>query len=935
MRCLAPLGVAMIDGRKVVKPWPDSIGEWTHFLHGPDNNAVAADTVAGPPRHMQWLAGPEWTRHHHHDKGTHPAYRALVSAKGRLFYVVDEATPAQIRVASRWRLVARDAFSGVDLWKKPLPAAKFPRELHQLWRYIVTDGERVYLPHAPAEPLTAHDAVTGEVVRTYPETAGLEEVILADGTLLAVIEGEAIVAVRAQAGELLWRWKPPDGAGLVPLTLAADAGRVFVKTDTAVYAISARSGKALWRFDPGDEGKRKRLNWPREKLVVAGGVVLVSHGGNDPNLLNKDKWEYMGSHPRVNEYEGKLAALSAAEGKVLWRAVHRPGLESYPGDIFVIDGLVWLGPDFAEGRDLRTGEVKKRNPIMERLWTIGHHHRCYPEKATSRYILNAMRGVEFMDLRGDNHTRCNWVRGTCRIGVTPCNGLVYATPHSCGCQMEAKLNGFWSLAAERELGPAAADAERLENGPAYGRVAGARPAQPDDWPTYRHDPARSGAASTELPSELKVSWRADVGGRPSAPVVAAGRVVVADVDAHRIVCLDAKDGEERWSFTAGARIDSPPTIHEGTVLAGSADGRVYCLRLSDGKLVWRFLAAPRVTNAVALGQVESLWPVHGSVLVKDGIAYVSAGRSSYLDGGISLWGLDAATGEVRSRKLVRSEHPRASDPPSEEKAREMYRRFSQNCTDYKTFTAPDRSDAFSMSGARSDVLVADDSWIYLRQMRFDAGLVRQEKGALHLFSVSSLLDGSEIHRSHWMFGTADFARTPIAYSWIAYGGSKKLSVPFGLMLAFDDRTVWGVRRVHLAGRKKGTPKPKGMYSLVAQERPDTYGQGGPLPDFRNKGIRLKWTAPLAIRPRAMVRSGGALFIGGMAEKYDTKNPAAETTKTFEGEGRGLLYVASTEDGRALGELELDAAPVWDGMAAAGGKLYISTADGRIVCMGPR
>ncbi|MHC5055732.1 MAG: class I SAM-dependent methyltransferase [Planctomycetota bacterium] len=231
MRCLAPLGVALIDGRKTVKPWPNDIDEWTHYLHGPGNNAVAADTVVGPPRHMQWLAGPEWTRHHHHDKGTHPAYRALVSAKGRLFYVVDEATPAQIRVASRWRLVARDAFSGVELWKKPLPATKFQRKLHELWRYIVADGERVYLPHEPGEPLTAHDQVTGDVVRTYPETAGLEEVILADGTLLTVIEGESIVAVSAPAGGLLWRWKPPDGAGLVPLTLAADAGRAFVKSD--------------------------------------------------------------------------------------------------------------------------------------------------------------------------------------------------------------------------------------------------------------------------------------------------------------------------------------------------------------------------------------------------------------------------------------------------------------------------------------------------------------------------------------------------------------------------------------------------------------------------------------------------------------------------------------------------------------------------------
>ena len=82
-------------------------------------------------------------------------------------------------------------------------------------------------------------------------------------------------------------------------------------------------------------------------------------------------------------------------------------------------------------------------------------------------------------------------------------------------------------------------------------------------------------------------------------------------------------------------VDSAPTIHAGTVLAGCADGWVYCLRLVDGKLIWRLLAARRRVSAVAMGQVESLWPVHGSVLVAGGRAYVTAGRSSYLDGGMT------------------------------------------------------------------------------------------------------------------------------------------------------------------------------------------------------------------------------------------------------------------------------------------------------------
>ena len=45
LRVLAPLGVILQkeDGEwiRTTKPWPKAIDEWTHFLHGPNNNAVA------------------------------------------------------------------------------------------------------------------------------------------------------------------------------------------------------------------------------------------------------------------------------------------------------------------------------------------------------------------------------------------------------------------------------------------------------------------------------------------------------------------------------------------------------------------------------------------------------------------------------------------------------------------------------------------------------------------------------------------------------------------------------------------------------------------------------------------------------------------------------------------------------------------------------
>ena len=124
MRVLAPGGVACYRSRdrwkKIVKAWPGNIDQWTHFLHDASNNAVADDSVVGPPRSLQWVAPPLWLRSHETPSGI----QSPVSAGGRLFYFFDEGLIGitDERLPDRWSLVARDAFNGRLLWKRPLEA---------------------------------------------------------------------------------------------------------------------------------------------------------------------------------------------------------------------------------------------------------------------------------------------------------------------------------------------------------------------------------------------------------------------------------------------------------------------------------------------------------------------------------------------------------------------------------------------------------------------------------------------------------------------------------------------------------------------------------------------------------------------------------------------------------------------------------------------
>ena len=62
MRVLAPGGVACVKRKgkweKVVKARPDNIDQWTHFLHDASNNAVANDSVVGPPQSCLLYTSP-------------------------------------------------------------------------------------------------------------------------------------------------------------------------------------------------------------------------------------------------------------------------------------------------------------------------------------------------------------------------------------------------------------------------------------------------------------------------------------------------------------------------------------------------------------------------------------------------------------------------------------------------------------------------------------------------------------------------------------------------------------------------------------------------------------------------------------------------------------------------------------------------------------
>ncbi len=933
LRILCPEGVAYLkyDGKwkKTTKPRPADIDEWTHFLHDADNNAVAKDARIATPNHLQWQAEPKRTRDH----AAQASISAMTSSGGRIFYILDEGPTSIIHRPAKWKLIARDAFNGKLLWKRDIDS--WITHLHyfrsgpaQLPRRLVSIGDRVYVTLGFDAPVTALDAATGKTVMTYEGSKKAEELICHDGVLLVVVgepqawnrhapvidnywqfydeqcpqPAKRIIAYQADTAKQLWKIEGDNLARLAPLSLTSGNKKVFYLDNEKLYCLDLQSGKECWN-----------VSFPTHGLFLRNYAPTVVQYKDTVACLSLER----------------LAVFSIKDGSRLWENRGYAGFAS-PGDLFIINDTVWTFPgtqairvkaDDVPGKgkefpafDLYTGQVKK-TLVKKDVWPTGHHHRCYRNKATERYLISSRRGLEFVDLEGDDNITNWWVRGVCQYGLMPCNGLIYAPPHPCQCFTDIKFDGFHALAAQKVNSQIESQSqERLTKGKAYEKVKpGAEQPTPDtaelvsrnliwappvpnanpqEWPTYRHDITRSGCASTKVPVELKKKFETDIGGELSSVVVAQNKLFVSAVDRQTIYCLDAADGKELWKFIAAGRVDSPPTIYGQTAIFGCRNGYVYALRVADGEPAWRFRGAPVDRRTVVRDRLESLWPIHGSVLVVNGTVYFCAGHSSYLDGGIRLYGLDAKTGRVLHSTTL-------------------------------------SSPGASLDGALPDVLISDGQNIIMRQRRYNLSLEPGEKPkTATIITNAGLLDDCWGHRHKW--------------SWTLGGGDV-----FGNLLAFNDKTAYGVQAYYTFLKHDQSMHPGThtghLHQKYARYTEEQFPIGTRIFAQENKKEKItelgkkqrrklssnshKWNRKTLVQFRAMVLADNFLFGAGWKDsvKISEKNPYSENEPS--------LCVISTADGGTLKEYPLKAEPVFDGMAAAYGKLYLALKDGSVLCLG--
>jgi len=114
-------------------------------------------------------------------------------------------------------------------------------------------------------------------------------------------------------------------------------------------------------------------------------------------------------------------------------------------------------------------------------------------------------------------------------------------------------------------------------------------------------------------------------------------------------------------------------------------------------------------------------------------------------------------------------------------------------------------------------------------------------------------------------------------------------------------------------------------------------------------VKHRWDQDVPLMVRAMVKADDTLFIAGPPDLIDeetsfqrlmdrdpkvAKNLAAQDA-ALDGKQGGLLLAVSAQDGKTLAKYKLQSLPSWDGMAAANGRLFLSTTDGTVVCYGAK
>ncbi len=142
----------------------------------------------------------------------------------------------------------------------------------------------------------------------------------------------------------------------------------------------------------------------------------------------------------------------------------------------------------------------------------------------------------------------------------------------------------------------------------------------------------------------------------------------------------------------------------------------------------------------------------------------------------------------------------------------------------------------------------------------------------------------------------------------------------GHLLCFNDKFIYGTESY--TGNKHSMNKPgKGEYHLFGKPN---------ISDVKMRRSESSgWRVPVKMRVRALLLTKGTVFAAGNPDPLAPKGTGDAQPGPIDA---GLLQGFSTQDGSMTFTHALPSPPIFDGLAAARGALYLCTVDGTLLCL---
>lgn len=652
LRILNPRSSAYIGSRKITKPVPDGIDDWSHPYHGADNNPQSKDKLVKGRFQTQFIADPKFS----------PMPEQSVIAGGRIYKAMGHIAHKANQNENLNTLLCINAYNGSILWKRPLPEGFM---IHR--NTMIAADDALYM--GDHESCKVFDAKTGEIRRemTIPKeiTDGQtwKWMAMKDDVLFALVGnaevkvetlrsvrrglghwpwgmwkghdysdprtafgyGRTLVAIDRKTGQLLWHYR--DEEFLDARAVCMKNGKIFCFTPGRFLArIDAVSGKLDWKNTDRDLLAAVGANERAQHYVTGYATTCYMKAGDDHIFF-------------AGPQRKQMVVASAHDGKLAWT--------NETGNLQLVlrkEGIYAAGPQRSTGMrlDYQTGNVLSSFP--------GRRACTRATGCEDSIFFRASGGTVRVMTENSRATHIAPMRPPCQDGVLIANGHLYWGPWMCGCQLSLYGNIGLRPVGNDDSGTPQPSNEEIEQSSLvhFGMVQIPRlNIDPDDWTAYRGGNDRSDTTDVSLGSEVSQAWSATVTSTdlPTAPVAAGGLVFVADRTGS-VKAFDSK-GQRLWeAFTAGP-VYYPPSVAHDRVFVGSADGRVYAFAAGTGSLLWTFRVAPEDRWIRVYDKLVSRWPVAGGVVVEKDTVYAAAGITHY-DGTIVV-ALDAVTGKLKAR----------------------------------------------------------------------------------------------------------------------------------------------------------------------------------------------------------------------------------------------------------------------------------------------